>query len=471
MSWALIFAPALLAVELPDIGNPADAAISPQEEQRIGENFMRNLRRSVALVSDPEVHEYINSLGYRLVSNSEQQDGAFTFFVVEDPAINAFAVPGGFIGINSGLILASTSEGELASVLAHEIAHVTQRHIARAVNRSSNMNLPATAALIAAIILGARSGQAGEVGQAAVMATVAGTTQASINFTRANEQEADRLGIQTLARSGFDPRYMPLFFERLQQASRYYKSDMPEFLRTHPITINRIADSRGRAEQYPRPEKSDLISDYLLIHAKLQTRYDQEALSRFKIALQGRAGPQQDAARYGYVLTLRHAGNYDEARKQLAILLKKDPQRIAYRIAAAKTEQIAGNSAEALRIYRDAFNISPHNMPITVHYGEALLEAGEAEQARQILAELTQRHDHEPSIYQLLARSETESGHPVDAHQSLAEYYYLSGETRAAIDQLEIALQLAGDGARYQTARIEDKLVQLRHESETEEEH
>ena len=234
-------------IQLPDFGDSSSKAFSNADERAIGEAFMREIRSRLTIVDDPEVEQYIQWIGYRLVSESDYYNLGFTFFVVADNQINAFAAPGGYIGANSGLITASESESELAAVLAHETAHVTQRHIARSIELAGRNNIPAIAGLIAAIIIGTQNSQAGAATAAAV---VGGQAQKQIDFTRANEKEADRVGMQLLESSGFDPRAMPAFFEKLQSESRYYRKP-PEFLSTHPVTTARIADTRGRAEQFP----------------------------------------------------------------------------------------------------------------------------------------------------------------------------------------------------------------------------
>ena len=217
-------------VRLPDFGDAAEEELSPAEERVLGEAFMRAVRARLTLVDDPLVEQYVRSLGYRLVASSDRRDLAFTFFVVEDSSLNAFAAPGGFIGVNSGLIAATRSESEFASVLAHEIAHVTQRHIARAIQHGSRSNLPVLAGILAAVIVGTQNVEAG---QATAAAVIGSSAQRQINFTRHNEMEADRVGIRMLADAGFDPREMADVFEKLQNAARYSQRP-PEYLSTHP---------------------------------------------------------------------------------------------------------------------------------------------------------------------------------------------------------------------------------------------
>lgn len=457
-----VYANAPLNLDLPDMGDASGGTISPEEERRIGEAFMREIRQSLKIVEDPEINEYIQALGYRLVSNTDGYSQDFTFFVVDDPAINAFAAPGGYIGINSGLILTSESESELASVLAHEIAHVTQRHLARAFEKSDKLSLPATAAIIAAIIIGSRNSQ---VGQAAMAATQAGAIQSQINFTRANEEEADRVGMQTLARSDFDARSMPAFFERLQQSVRFSGHNLPEFLSTHPVTSSRIADTRNRAEQYPYRQINDSLS-YHLVRAKLRVMGDpnpKQSIKRFTETLKHGQYRNEQAERYGYALALLNNGDYDAARAQIQELLAKDKDRLAYQTALAQIEMADGQAAKALAVYSDALQLYPGNNALVMLYSRALLRAGQAAKARGLLADHIRQRSPDPVLYKLLAEAEGAAGHKAAAHQALAEYYYLNGQTDAAIQQLNLALDRK-EADFYQASQIEDRLRQLREE-------
>lgn len=454
------------AVDLPNMGDTAGAIVSPSEERYLGEELMRRIRQSLLLVEDPEITEYIQSLGYQLVASSDTPTQDFTFFVINDNSINAFAAPGGFIGINSGLILTTDSESELASVMAHEIVHVTQRHLARAIEKANKMNLPATAALIAALILAGKNSQAG---QAALVTTMAGNTQNQLNFTRAHEQEADRLGMEILADAGFNPQSMPAFFEKLQQASRFYDNRLPELLKTHPVTLSRIADSRNRAEQYPVNKKPPgALTDnsaYRLVQAKLRVLSSEDPAGYIKdfenITLKKTKHPAAEHEYYGYALALLAANRYSEARAQIEKLLTKEPEKIPYIIAMAKLDMADKRLAEAVQNLSAALDLYPHNHPLTVVYAHALLESGQAGAARILLKEHVRRISDDPALYALLARAEVDAGYKADSHQSLAEYYYLSGETRSAIDQLNIALRLTQNKDFYRTSRIEARLKQL----------
>ena len=457
--------------QLPNIGDPSGQLITPKEERELGEAFMRQLRHSVPLVHDPEIDAYVTSLGNRLVASSDSPGTSFTFFVVKDPSINAFAGPGGYIGIHSGLILAAETESELAGVLAHEIAHVTQKHLLRAYDAASRMNLPSAAAMLAAILVAT---QASEAGMAAMASVQAANIQRQINFTRANEKEADSIGMQALSRSGFDPMGMPVFFERLQQATRYYGDQAPPFLRTHPVTTDRIAEAQARVAQLKEEAGGKLTYDSLsfrLTRAKLRVVIAddaKQALSYFEQELSAREKPDP-SLRYGYALALQAVGRLSESSKILTDMIREDPDRIAYRLALADVELDQGKTEKALSRYTDALKLYPANPMIMGYYASALLKAGQSEKAKKIAEEILRGSPTpSPQSYYLMAEAAGAAGDKADAYEAIAEYYYLNGQTRTAIQQLDLALHLP-DLDHIQTVRIESRLSQFKTEALAEE--
>lgn len=452
-------------IDLPSIGEATEAYLSTEEEQYYGEEFMRSVRRSFEIIGDPEVQGYIESLGNRLVVSTGIRDRKFTFFVIRDPMINAFAGPGGYIGINSGLILTAQTEAELASVVAHEIAHVTQRHLARAFEAASRMSMPMTAAIIAAIILGSRGGS--QVGEAAIAAATAGSIQQQINFTRLHEKEADRIGLQILADSGFEPRAMPRFFERLHQASQLYDNLQLEFLRTHPVTLTRISDTGNRAEQYP--EMAETINpNYLLIRERvriLQHANPRRSLEYYEGALsETPEETRQEALHFGYALALRSAGRIDEARAQLEPLLVDDAERIPFQIALSEIELAAGNTDRALEILRHNLGLYPYHLPLTLHYVDTLLQARQPVAAISAINDYHRARSARPELFFLLGQARNMTGDLAEAHQALAEYHALHGEHRAAIEQLNIALRNLRAEDSHREARLRARIANLEQE-------
>jgi beta-barrel assembly-enhancing protease len=452
---------------LPDFGDPSGALISPIEEQQLGAEFMRSIRRSAKVIDDPQVEEYIQDLGYRLVAGADPQPYRFTYFVVRDPEINAFAGPGGYIGVNSGLILLAQSESELAAVLAHETAHVTQHHLLRTFAKESRISVPTMAALLAALVLGSHSPQFAE---AAIASTMAGSQQLQINFTRENELEADRVGMQILVSAGYDPRNMAAFFEKLQKATRFDESGVPKLLLDHPVTSERIAYSSSRAEQYPHITPPDDLP-FELIRAKLRviTADDPaQVVQYFESALKQKTYTHEQAARYGYALALLGNDQIDQAHEQIKWLLEKSPNRIPYLIAEAQLESAVGKGKDALKIYSDALQLYPRHYPLTILYSEELLHEGQAATARQLLQEYLRHRDARPLVYKLLAQSENDEGSPIESEQALAEYDYLNGQTQSAIDHLNRALRMTKKDDFYHASRIEARLKELKQQAQLE---
>ncbi len=449
-------------IKLPEIGGIGAASVTPTEEYETGKAVMRNIRRAGKVLDDPLIHDYINNLGYSLVVNSDSRMKNFYFFMVKDSQINAFALPGGFIGVNYGLMLVTESQSELASVLAHEIAHITQRHHARAFAQGKKSNIPAIAALIAAIVLGGNNPQ---IGEAALATITASSIQNKLDFTRADEEEADSFGIALLSASGYDPFSMANFFEKLARNSRLYGQSAPEFLRTHPVTKNRIADARNRARLLPRhPRKSQKI--YLLMRTRLRvltSHNKQKTLAYFRRNLAAKEYLDLDAENYGYALSLIENKKFKQARKILGKLLKIAPHRIAYLLAQANLEARARNYKKAETLFHASLTLYPNNLPIIQSYAQMLLQAHDYKHALQILRDYLRTDRSEPMLYKLLANAENKLGHRADASAARGEYFYLNGQPGKALNQLQDALRTKGLSF-YNNARIESRIQQMRAE-------
>lgn len=449
-------------VTLPDLGDASATVITPAQERRLGEDLMRRARQTLTFLDDAEVNAYLQTLGLKLVAHSDSPRQDFRFFAIADPSINAFAVPGGFIGVHTGLILAAQSEAELASVLAHEIAHITQRHIPRMIAESQKTTLPAMAALLAAIVL-AGSGQKG--GDAAIALTSATVAQKGLNFTRAAEEEADRLGIGLLAEGGFDPRAMPAFFERLQALNRHNETNLPEYLRTHPVTVARITDSRERAERMRYRQVPD-SSEFLHARAKVRALAPGDAnelAQGFQVNLQQGKYADADAERYGYALALTRARRYDAARAEVKRLIERNPNNVSYRIAQAELEMAAGRIPSALAIYQAAYKRNPGYYPLQRYYSQALLKSGRGAEAAVIVRDAIKQQPEDPALYHLWAQAAGAAGRRAESHQAMAEYYYWSGNPDAAIEQLRLATRLAG-GNFYLQSSAEARMQAIKEE-------
>ena len=434
--------------DLPDIGNPASTTISVADEFKIGRMILKQLRDSGEIVEDPEVNEYIQSVGSRIASFAHEGAQRFTFFVVKDSAINAFALPGGFIGVNAGLLTATASESELAGVLAHEIAHVTQRHIARSVQNAGRSNMASAAAVLAAILVATTTGMPPDALLGTITAAQSLAAQSQINFTRTNEAEADSVGMSFLANAGFDPYGMPSFFWTLQQRSGNAGALVPELLRTHPVTSERIAETRSRAAQLTRPAVEDSTS-YALVRERLRTQMlppDTNFRDLYGDATSADL-PTGDERRYGRALALMTAGDkasLAEATGLLKDLTDRRPDVTLYHTALGQAQLASGDIEGSLRTLEHALELFPRNVPVTVRYAESLMHAGEPARAHSLLLDLFNNVPPTPDQARYIALVASAAGDTGDAYYYMSEYHVMGGELQMAIDQLRLALAVPG---------------------------
>jgi predicted Zn-dependent protease len=361
---------------LPELGDASQAVLSPQAEQAMGEIAMHNLRASGAYFNDPEVNAYLNNLGYRLVSSDSTISSHFEFFAVDDPAINAFAMPGGYIGVNTGLVLATQNESQLASVLAHEISHVTQHHIARAIAAQSGSQL-ATIATVAAAILAAKSGNSQAL-PAAMTSMTAAQIQGQINFTRENELEADRMGFQLLDKAGFDTRAMAEFFEQMGKLTRTSETNTPAYLRSHPLTPQRIAEAQDRAYGKPYRQISTSL-DYSLVHALLRS-YEgtaEDAIAASGANLKEGRFNNRSAAMYGYAAALLRGKEYTQAMLEINVLDREGTRHPMIEALAGQVLQQSGQLQAARQRYESALSRYPGHMQLVYDYPRTLMLAGQ----------------------------------------------------------------------------------------------
>jgi predicted Zn-dependent protease len=456
-----------LDMQLPDLGNSAGSLMTPKREQEIGKAFMRSVRRTQDVVADPLLADYIQSLGNRLVRESGSSGRSFTFFMIDSPQVNAFAGPGGHIGVNTGLLLTTETESELAAVVAHEIAHVTQQHLLRTWESASQMSVPQAAILLAATVLGATVG--GDAGAAAAMGAQAAMIQQRINFTRANEKEADRVGIEILSSSGFEPRAMPSFFARMSKATRVYSSAAPEYLRTHPVTTDRTADSLGRAEQFPYRQAPDSLSYHLARANLMQQRIPdpKQAARELTLMLEDGRYRNEAATRYGIALAKLRAKQFGDAAAMLDGLLSSDPDVVEFVVTRAEVDRQQGNYDAALERLRRSLATRPGSMAVNLAYAETALDANQPDAAMQSLQRFVAYVDDEPRVYKLLSRAAGELGEQAKGHEYLAQHYYLLGETQRAAMQIEIALKQPGLDF-FEVSRLESRLAALNSELDVE---
>lgn len=464
---AALAVPRAWAQALPDLGGAADAALTPQMERTIGESIMRDIRlRDRGYFDDPEIVDYLARLGVALLAGGPQAHQEFEFFAMRDPSINAFALPGGFIGVNTGLLLAAESESELAAVLAHEFAHVTQRHIARLIGAQQQQAIPAMVAIAAAILLG-RSRP--DLASGAVAAVQAGSIQSQLSYTRDFEREADRIGMQTLADAGFDARAMGAFFDKLQRQTRVGDdASVPSYLRTHPVTSERIADVEGRAAALSYRQRLDSL-EFHLVRAKLRAESGnaQDAVTQISTALRDGRYANEAAARYGLVSALLRAKEPRRAAAELERLRATKASSPMLESLAARVQRALGERDAALATLREAMTRFPNRRFLAYDTASALQEAGRNEPAIALIAEQLRLYPRDPHLVRLQAQTYAALGKRLLQHQSQAELYVLQGSLPAAIEQLQLA-RAAGDGDFYQLSAVEARLKELRARHEVE---
>lgn len=448
---------------LPDLGDASQVALSPAQERKIGEQIVRQIRAGGGYLNDPEVNDYLNELGYRLVNSTIDTKQDFEFFAVPDPQINAFALPGGFIGIHTGLILLTQTESELASVLAHEISHVTQRHMARMVSMQKDSMLLTLAGLALAILASRAGGNAGSQGvSAAIAGTQALVAQNQLNFTREHEYEADRIGFSRLVAAGFDPNGMATFMQRLQRANRYVEGNAPSYLRTHPITYERVAEAQARALGMPYKQVSDTL-DYHLVRALLKSYQGtpRETVVSFDVALRDKQYNNEIAERYGLVAALLRAKDIPRAKVELARVEKMAPPHPMIEAMAGHVLMESGDNAGAAARFQAALLRYPNKKQLIYDFPEALINDKRPAEASEFVEIQLKRFPEDGLLHQIAARAYAAQNMRLKQHEHQGEFYAWSGNLPLAVDQFELAVK-AGDGDFYQISAIESRLRKLR---------
>ena len=457
---ALLMAlPVAFGQVLPDLGDVSQTDLSPTVERALGASIMREIRADRSYSDDAEITDYLNALGYKLVGASSDSRQEFNFFLIIDPQVNAFALPGGFIGVNSGLIVTAQSESELAGVLSHEVTHVTQRHMARMLAQQKQAQIVSLAGLAVAI-LAARSNS--QVSQAAIATSQAGFVQSSLNYTRDHEREADRVGFQVLEKAGFDAQGMSIFFERMQRSSRYSETSAPSYLRTHPLTYERIADMQSRAQNLPYRQVPDSL-EFQLMRAKIKASQDtpQESVAFFEESLRERKYLSESASRYGLITALMRAKQLQRAGKELQLLRKALPTSPAVDTLAARLYGANGDIAAALQTYRDALRSHPGYRALLYDYADMLLRSRQPEEALKLVESRLHYSTADYRLYELQAKAYSALDRRLPQHRALAEAYYRVGNLPGAIEQLILA-QKSGDGDFYQLSSVDARLRELR---------
>lgn len=446
--------------DLPVIGDTSSGLISLDMERELGQQFLRSLRSQAPTVSDPLLKDYLEFLIYRLASHSQLQDRRLDLVIIDSPQLNAFAAPGGIIGVNLGLFTYAETENEISAILAHELAHLSQRHFARQVDSSRRSAITTMAGLLASIILIATTG--GDAGMAVITASQALAQQSALRHSRAREAEADRIGILTLVEAGKDPRAMAYMFEQLSRLNRFAGERLPEFLMTHPVTQSRIADSYDQSRQYP-VKIFDQSLDYQLMKARvmlLQEKFPEKSVKRLQQVKTKAKHFQKIARQYGLVLALTRANRPQEATSYLQPLLAEFPGKITFILAQTEIDFAAERYRQAIALLEEHLKINPDNYPLTMQYAQALLKVDEADQAEPVLEKLTATRPGDADLWYLLAETYGLANNIPGVHQARAEFFLLTGNLDQAVKQLGFALPLVADNFQI-TARINQRLLDI----------
>lgn len=428
---------------LPSLGDTSSSIMSREQEYQLGRAWLSMLRGSVRTLEDPLLKDYVERHVMGLAETSQLEDRRLTFVTLDSPQLNAFAAPGGIIGVNGGLFLHAHSEAEFASVMAHELAHLSQRHFARGLQHQQQNRIPLMTAMLASIILAASGG--GDAGFAALASTQAAAIQEQRRFSRQNEQEADRIGLLNLKGAGYDPNAMPDMFERLARLSRFSRTP-PEFLLTHPVNQSRIADSRNRAGQLSGDGRRDSLY-YQMMRARVQLFYEESpglAAQRFRALLDQHEG-EHSAARYGLALALIRSGQQAEAETELQTLLAEHPDNIAVQLAQVELDGSRNRLEQALTRLDQLLAMQPDNYPLLEAKANMLLRKQDYRGAEQVTDRLARLRSDDPDVWYLVSEVRGLAGNILGVHQARAEYFMLAGDLDQADEQLDQALKRAGD--------------------------
>lgn len=430
--------------ELPTIGHTSSTLVSIEQERKLGEAWLRSLRGQVKTFNNPVIEEYLTALIYTLAPYSNVVDRNFSLIMVDSPTLNAFAVPGSVVGVNAGLFIHAFSEQEFASVLAHELAHLGQRHYARQLEQQAISTPLTLAGMLASIVIAATTGS--DAGIAALAATQAMSAENQLGFSRQNEQEADRLGIVTMYSAGFNPREMPVMFERMYRQTRLQGSSIPEYLSTHPLSESRISDTRNRATQYePRLYTDNIeyhISKNMIISEYAESK--KSASDYFSSLIKKGNTHQVDAAHFGLAYA-KLQSSPDEAIKILEKLIAKDPNRISFIVTYAKALNYDKQSKRAIKTLNTALERNPDNYPILDTLAEVYLANDLIQESEQSLKILVRKYPLNPRLWYVLAEIHGLAGNIVDLHRARAEYFFLTNHMDNAIKQLKLAMQKSKD--------------------------
>ena len=441
------FALAQVDIELPELGDRVSGAISEAEVELLSEQFLQQVYSQAALIVDPIIQEYSELLLYRLSETSPVNDRNFTVLLIDDPSLNAFAAPGGIVGINGGLFLNADNESQFASVLCHELAHLSQRHFQRNVLRSQDRNLASALILVSSIAVAIATNNPG-----AFIAGPALLQQQALRYSRAFEREADRFGFENCVASGYDPKAMGEMFENMVALRRFYGDNIPEFLLTHPISSTRVSDAFNAADQLGDIGGIRNSIDYRLIKARLEADYEEPSINAIRIFENKLSKNENIENIFGYSRALSLNGRFDESLLQIDKLLELYPKNLILNTSKIEILRESKEYDQALLQVNKQLEVSPKNFPLTIEKTKILRGLRKTIAAEEILRDTLLRRNSDPSLWFLLSEIQKDNLNVAGYHQSRAEYFILLGQNERALNELQFALKLSQDN--FQTFEI-----------------
>ncbi len=434
-------------IDLPELGDRVSGAISDADVQILSDQFLQQVYSYSPLIIDPIVQEYSELLLYRLSEQSLVKDREFKVILIDDPSLNAFAAPGGIVGINGGLFLNADNESQFASVICHELAHLSQRHFQRNVLRSQDRNLASALVMVSSIAIAIATNNPG-----AFIAGPALLQQQSLRYSRAFEREADRFGFQNCVSSGYDPYAMGEMFENMVALRRFYGDNIPEFLLTHPVSSSRVSDAFNAADQIENKEGIKNTINYELIKGRLEADFEEVPINSIRIFEDKVSNDESIKNVFGLSRALFLNGRFDESVSEIDKLLKIYPKNLILNTVKVEILRESKKYEEALTLVNEQLEISPKNYPLTIEKAKVLKGLQKTIAAEEILRDALLRRNSDPSLWFLLSEIQKDNLNVAGYHQSRAEYFILLGQNEKALNELQFALKLSQDN--FQTFEI-----------------
>ena len=459
----LLVSPTIFSQEkdlnLPNLGDRVSGVVSLEQERMIGQGFLEQVYAQAPLINDPIIQEYTELLIYRLSETSQVRDRDFTIVLIDEKSLNAFAAPGGVIGVNGGLFLNADNEAQLASVLGHELAHLSQRHFARNVLRGRDTNLASSLVMVSAIALAIISNN-----PSAFIAGPAALAQQQLRYSRIFEREADRYGFNNLIAAGYDPAGMGEMFENMAKIRKLAGDNPPEFLLTHPITSSRVSDAFNAADQIEFSGGKKNTINFEFVKGRLKERYaDYSPQTKVRFFENLYADNPTNENKYSFISALQSNGQTEEALKLINEILNKFPKNLILNITKSEILLSGQRLDDAKQTIDEVLKISPDNYPASILKSKILSAKKETIKAEEILRDLLISKNRNPSLWMQLSEVQRAGKNIVGYHLSRGEYFTLIGDFDNALNQFQFALSLSGNSFQTsETIMTKIKFVQSR---------